>query len=67
MDHAEAVRVLAVEQYLLGELSGPEREAFEEHFFSCPECVEALEFGAGFMKNARDVFSRYRTRESRRG
>ena len=67
MDHAEAVRVLAVEQCLLGELSGPEREEFEEHFFSCPECVEALEVGAEFMKHARDVFSRYRTRESRRG
>lgn len=56
MDHAEAARKLAVEQYLLGELSGPEREEFEEHFFRCPECVEALETGAGFMQNARAVF-----------
>jgi len=56
MDHAEAARKLAVEQYLLGELSGPEREEFEEHFFDCPECVEALEMGAGFMQNARAVF-----------
>ena len=56
MDHAEAARKLAVEQYLLGELSGPEREEFEEHFFGCPECVEALEAGAGFMQNARAVF-----------
>jgi anti-sigma factor RsiW len=56
MDHAEAARKLAVEQYLLGELSGPEREEFEEHFFGCPECVEALEMGTGFMKNARAAF-----------
>ena len=56
MDHAEAARKLAVEQYLLGELSGPERQEFEEHFFDCPECVEALEMGAGFMQNARAVF-----------
>ena len=56
MDHAEAARKLAVEQYLLGELSGPEREEFEEHFFGCQECVEALETGAGFMQNARAVF-----------
>jgi anti-sigma factor RsiW len=56
MDHAEAARKLAVEQYLLGELSGPEREEFEEHFFGCPECVEALEMGTGFMNNARAVF-----------
>jgi anti-sigma factor RsiW len=55
MDHAEAARKLAVEQYLLGELSGPEREEFEEHFFDCPECVEALELGTSFMKNARAV------------
>ena len=56
MNHAEAAHKLAVEQYLLGELSGPEREEFEEHFFDCPECVEALEMGAGFMQNARAVF-----------
>jgi hypothetical protein len=55
MDHAEAARKLAVEQYLLGELSGPEREEFEEHFFDCRECVEALEVGASFMQNARSV------------
>jgi len=61
MDHAEAARKLAVEQYLLGELSGPEREEFEEHFFDCPECVEALEIGAGFMQNARAVFQEDRT------
>ena len=67
MDHAEAVRKLVVEQYFLGELSGPEREEFEEHFFSCPECVEALEIGTEFMKNARAVLRGYRTQESRRG
>jgi hypothetical protein len=58
MDHAEAVRKLALEQYFLGELSGPELEEFEEHFFGCPECVEALEIGTGFMQNARAVFRR---------
>ena len=67
MDHAEAARKLAVEQYLLCELSGPEREEFEEHFFSCSECVKALEIGTEFMKNARAVFRGYRTQESRRG
>jgi len=56
MDHAEAARKLAVEQYLLGELNGPEREEFEEHFFGCAECVEALELGTGFISNARAVF-----------
>lgn len=64
MDHTEAVRKLAVEQYLLGELSGRELEEFEEHFFGCPECVEALEIGTGFMKDARGVFSGYHKLES---
>jgi hypothetical protein len=67
MDHAEAVRKLAVERYLLGELRGLAREEFEEHFFGCPECVEALEMGIGFMKNARAVFNQDRTGKSRRG
>jgi hypothetical protein len=66
MDHAKAVRKLAVEQYLLGELSGPEREEFEEHFFGCPKCVEALETGTGFINDARVIFSGDRTGEPRR-
>jgi hypothetical protein len=39
MDHSEAVRLMATERYLLGELSPETREAFEEHFFECEECA----------------------------
>ena len=56
MDHAEATRRLAVEQYLLGELSEAEREAFEEHFFACEECAEALDTSAALTANAKAVF-----------
>jgi anti-sigma factor RsiW len=40
MDHVEAVKTLAIERYLLEEMPQEEREAFEEHFFSCAECAE---------------------------
>lgn len=53
MDHPEAARTGAVERYLLGELQGQDREAFEEHFFDCPECAGEVRMGAVFQANAR--------------
>jgi len=55
MDHAEAARTAAVEKYLLGELSETQREAFEEHFFCCPECAERVRLGMVFRANARSA------------
>ena len=40
MSHENAVETLAIERYLLGEMAEEERDAFEEHFFSCPECAD---------------------------
>lgn len=57
MDHAEAARKFAAEQYLLGELSGAEREEFEEHFFYCSDCAAAVEAGTVLMANAREIFA----------
>jgi hypothetical protein len=57
MDHAEAARKFAAEQYLLGELSGAEREEFEEHFFSCSDCAAAVEAGTALIANAREVLA----------
>ena len=57
MNHKEAVGRLAAERYLLDELSPPEREEFEEHFFGCAECAAEVEAGAVFAANARAVFS----------
>src|SRR6267378_1972281 len=56
MDHNQAARIQAPARYLLGELSLPEREDFEEHFFTCRECAEELRTGAMFAANARAVF-----------
>ncbi len=32
-----------VERYVLGELDDEQQNAFEEHFFSCPDCLEELQ------------------------
>src|SRR5580765_955278 len=40
MDHRQAVESLAIERYLMGEMAVEERDAFEEHFFTCAECAE---------------------------
>src|SRR5689334_1851726 len=46
MTHAEATKTFASERYLLGEMSAQERDAFEDHFFSCTECAEDVRSGA---------------------
>ena len=56
MDHNQAARLQAPARYLLGELSPQEREEFEEHYFTCPECAEELRTGAIFAANVRAVF-----------
>ncbi len=55
MDHEEAIRLQAVDRYLLNELTNGERQAFEEHFFSCSECSEDLHAGAILIDNSRAV------------
>jgi hypothetical protein len=55
MEHKEAIRIHAVDRYLLGELTAVEREDFEEHFFSCGECSEDLHMGAILVDNSRVV------------
>ncbi len=56
MEHTDIDRTLAVERYLLGEISGTELDEFEEHIFSCPQCAEDVRTGAAFYDNARAVF-----------
>jgi len=53
MDHSEALRLMATERYLLGELSPEMREAFEEHFFECQECALDLRAGAALIDEAK--------------
>jgi hypothetical protein len=56
MEHLEADQTLAVERYLLGDMTATEVEQFEEHLFICPECADSVQSGAVFVENARVVF-----------
>jgi len=53
MEHNEAVQQMATEKYLLGELSPELRDAFEEHFFDCPECALDLRSATVFLEEAK--------------
>jgi len=53
MDHAEAREQMLAEKYLLNELPPEIRDAFEEHFFDCPECAFDIRAGAAFMDEAK--------------
>ncbi len=53
MDHSEALQQMAAERYLLNELTPDTREAFEAHFFDCPECALDLRAGAAFVKESK--------------
>lgn len=57
MDHNEALQSQACEKYLLGELPPALRDAYEEHYFSCPECATQLRCAAEFLGASRDIFA----------
>lgn len=56
MEHTKAVETNATERYLLGEMSGGERDEFEAHYFDCAACAEEVKSGATLIDNAREVF-----------
>ena len=58
MDHTHAIENHAVERYLMGALPAEERDAFEEHYFGCPECAREVCAGARFRANAREALER---------
>lgn len=49
MNHSEAVKDMAAERYLLGELSPEARDAFEEHMFECHECAFDVRSGSALV------------------
>jgi hypothetical protein len=53
MTHEDALREMATERYLLGELSGTSLESFEEHLFECSECAADVQTGMVFIDAAR--------------
>lgn len=53
MDHQQALATHAVERYLLNELDGVDRDAFEDHYFTCPACAEDVKAGAQMRDGVR--------------
>ena len=53
MDHQQARDSHAAERYLLNELAGAERDAFEEHFFTCRLCADDVRTGAVMREGVR--------------
>jgi hypothetical protein len=58
MTHLEAKQAMAVEKYLLGEMTAAQREEFEAHLFDCEECAADLKATAAFLDAAKDEFKR---------
>lgn len=54
MNHQQAIDSMAVERYVLGEMTATDRQAFEEHYFNCPECLEAITFASDFLEAGRE-------------
>jgi hypothetical protein len=57
MEHEQAVHNMAVEAYLLDELTPDEREAFEAHYFECAVCADDLRAASKFMEDAKGIFA----------
>jgi anti-sigma factor RsiW len=53
MNHENAVQLMAVERYLLDDLTSELRDEFEEHMFDCAECALDLRSGAAFVNEAK--------------
>jgi hypothetical protein len=49
MDHEQAMKNMTAERYLLGELTGNDLDAYEEHLFSCSICWEQVSMGTEFI------------------
>jgi hypothetical protein len=53
MNHDDAMKMMAAERYILGELESSERDAFEEHFFECRACADDVRDSAKFAAGVR--------------
>ncbi|MGA2134298.1 MAG: zf-HC2 domain-containing protein [Bryobacteraceae bacterium] len=58
MEHEEAIQSQAAERYVAHKLPPTERDAFEAHFFDCPECAEEVRWEQIFAANGRAAVRR---------
>lgn len=63
IEHQEAIRSQAAERYVAHELSPAEQQAFEAHFFECPECAQEVRLELTFAANMRAVARELRDRK----
>jgi anti-sigma factor RsiW len=50
---------MAAERYLLNELSSEQRDAFEEHMFSCQECAMDIRAADSFIREAKQQLAQF--------
>lgn len=55
MDHETAVLQQAAERYVLHDLPPADREAFEEHYYLCTECLADVRAGQALAEGVRAV------------
>lgn len=67
MDHEQATTTQAAERYILDELPPSEREAFEEHYFTCEECADAVRSGTLLAVNTKALAKEELVRPSTAG
>jgi putative zinc finger protein len=61
--HEEFAASFTPEKYMLGELSDAERDRFEEHYFECAECAEAIRSLSQFRAGAKLIEQEQPARE----
>jgi len=61
MDHQTALLTYAAERYASGQMDAGLMDEFEEHFFSCPECAQAVEDCQMLLANGKVLVSRQKT------
>ncbi len=55
MDHRDIDEGQWIERYVMQRLDADETERFEEHYLTCPRCLEQLELAERFQRALRDV------------
>lgn len=50
MDHTDIEEQQIAERYVMGTLPAAEAERFEEHYLSCPECLERLDLAESMQR-----------------
>lgn len=55
MTHQQIQDNEVIERYVRHQLTGAERQAFQEHYFACDECFDQVEISARFIAGVREA------------